>query len=294
MIDYESIRSRVFTWLNSVLGTRTTFTMTFDQDFFEDDAINGSFNLEDIDELIITAGMTQADAMEILRRRIQRLDCIYKAVVTDSRTITLTGNPIGTDIEPAVSVLNPDPLAHPITACVFSAFNQGYRTTVIFADQGYAKNAPRPAGHYATIKIGSIVSIGQDEQREIDEVTGFGIMGGQRRATVTVDFFGGDFQIPGGEPSALQGLSNAYDSLYKPSTIAIFQEDGLAILDKGPMQNLTGMLETKFEERASFDFFIGFAANVEDEVGFIETVELTGTIESEIEDIVVGPKIIGV
>jgi len=94
--------------------------------------------------------------------------------------------------------------------------------------------------------------------------------------------------------STFRLIAKAYNALEKQTVHDQLAASGIAILEKNDVQNLTGMLETIFEERASFDFFIGFADNVEDDLGIIESVELTGQLSGGITgDIIVGPTVIG-
>ena len=81
-----------------------------------------------------------------------------------------------------------------------------------------------------------------------------------------------------------ENLMKAYNSLEKPTLIEDFNAAGIAFWEKTEVQNLTDILETRFEERAAFDFMIGFADNIEDDPGVIEKVDLTATVTADGKD----------
>jgi len=279
-MDQSALQLTLYNWLVAELGVKHTFTIDLDADFVTGNVINGSFDGEAIDPVTF---ITDHDAtMELLRAEIQKRLEIFKATITASRQITCVGADVGDTIAvvgPTVTGGATQPVATIATTESPSA------ATVIFADQ----NSPRPSDPYAVIRIGTISQLGQDELREIDPDTLLATTGGQRRATISVDYFGSN---------ALENIMKASNSLEKWSLVDTFNTAGIAFIEKNDIQNLTAMLETKYQQRANFDFFIGFAENVEEDLGIIEEVELTGNVTADgkdldIDKVTVGPIDIG-
>lgn len=293
MINETTLRQAIHDWLLYNSGTRTVFTLTFTGEPFEvDDLITGTqFGSEHITPLLVTAPFTQTGILAEIARRITALDTVLKAVPTSTPAqIAVTVKQVGIDLAPLVLITNHglDSGVHVVQSTVVQGTSLAQR--IIRADQvdsTTGRNAPRPDSlPYIVFRVGSIRNVGQDESRGVDgDNSDLMTTIGQRVATVTIDYFG---------PKPMEGLSRCFDSLAKRSALDIFESAGLAVLQKEAMQNLTGMLETKFEERARFEFYVGLLATEEDDQGVIETFELTGTINDENGDpaVVVGPKVI--
>jgi len=275
-VNETSLKLALYTWLSGALGQSHIFTLTFNADFVTGNVINGSFDAEAIAPVSFTTNHTTT--LQKLAEEIQKRAEIFKATVTGARQITCIGAENGdtiTVVGPTVTGGATQPVA------TVSTVTSPILVTVIFADQ----NSPRPPYPYAVVRLDTMVKIGWDEVREIDPDTNIATIGGQRRMTVSVSYFG---------PKPLEEIAKAYNALEKQTVHDQLAASGIAILEKNDVQNLTGMLETIFEERASFDFFIGFADNVEDDLGIIESVELTGQLSGGITgDIIVGPTVIG-
>lgn len=272
-MNESSIKSLLYSWLSASLGERHVFTITFDSDLITGNVINGSF-----DAVAFTQVAFDTDhdtTMIALAEEIQRHAEVFTAEVTDDREITVTGYDPGNEITPVVTVT----LGVSQAVAAFADVTEASLPTIIFADQ----NSPRPIEPYAVIRLSNVVKIGQDEFRDLQD-DGIVTIGGQRRMTVSVSYFG---------TNPLQEISKAYNSLDKQSIQYLFQNAEVAIVEKMEIQNLTSMLETRFEPRAFFDFWISFADNIEDDLGIIEQVELTETIDGgSTGDIIIGPEII--
>ncbi|HCU25440.1 MAG TPA: hypothetical protein DF383_10525 [Deltaproteobacteria bacterium] len=139
-------------------------------------------------------------------------------------------------------------------------------TSVIFADQA----APRPPKPYGTVRLGVQRALGlRDEFRELDDL-GIAEYLGQREMTVALNIYG---------PGALEQMHQAQASLSKQSVLDRFIGTyGIAILDAGDITNLTSFLEVSDEERAMMEVRIGYSVSTNDDVGWIETVEVNDQI----------------
>ena len=275
-MNETSLKLALYTWLSGALGQSHIFTLTFNADFVTGNVINGSFDAEAIAPVSFTTD--HATTLQLLANEIQKRGEIFSASVTGPRQVTCVGAANGDTI----TIVGPTVTGGASQAVVTpSTVQSPVAVPVIFSDQ----NAPRPAYPYATIRMNSIVKIGWDEIREINPQTNIATIGGQRRATISVNYFG---------TKPLEEISKAFNSLEKQTVQDQLAASGIAIQEKNDIQNLTAMLETVFEERSFFDFFIGLADNVQDDLGIIETVELTGQLSGgTIGDVIIGPMIIG-
>lgn len=281
-MNEKPIKDALEYWLNDTLGERHVFTITFNADFVTGNLISATFTGDAAPEVMdqVTFTTSQAATLELLRKAIQRLDCVFTARVTGARQITCRGNQNGVTI----AVTGPTvTLGASQAVATVATVSDPIRAQVIDEDQNSAfddadveRPAPRPPYPYATIKIDSLLNWSWDENRSLD-ADGIMTMGGQRRATVSVNFFG---------KNHMDEISKAANGLEKENVRAAFKAAGFAVWGKNSMQNLTAMLETKNEPRAFFDFFIGLAENYEDDVGIIERVQ---DLEGEVDEVIVGP-----
>jgi len=276
-----AIKDSLFDWLMGNLGRRHVFTITFNADFVTGNVINASFNALAIPA--VTFAVSHNNTMELLRRNIQGSTHIFKAVITGPRQLTVTsqvailtaivGPTVTGGASQAIATLLSTVLPLPVT--------------VWFSDQ----NAPRNIYPYVAVRFLSTQKIGWDEMQD-PNINGIANYGGQRSLSVVIDFFD---LIDEGIPNELRMTDEAmkvYNSLGNESTKRYFSVSGIAFWDKGTIQNLTEVLETRYEDHVSFDFLLGIAENQEDDVGVIESVIIDGTIDGS-EIIAVGPMEIG-
>jgi hypothetical protein len=137
--------------------------------------------------------------------------------------------------------------------------------TVIFAEQA----APRPEKQpYATIRVDSLTPLGGMDESFPVNASGVIPMKGTRQITVTCEIIGN---------GATNLMERAQASLSKASWVEWFHGDyEISIVDAGAVNNLTGLLETEWEERAQMDVLVYYPYEQEDDVGLIETVEING------------------
>ena len=129
--------------------------------------------------------------------------------------------------------MNEDKTRAAIVQWLESVYGSGV-TAVIRSDQ----DGDKPAYPYVTYRIDSPVQLGLDEQLPIDD-NGIQTIAGQRLATVSVHYFG---------PLPLAGASKAYSSLGMESVRATLYASGIAIGERMTIQNVSSVLETKWEE----------------------------------------------
>lgn len=267
------IKSVLRQWLEKTLGEPQVFKITFDDDFVLGNLIDADFDGEAIDQ--VGFDTDQATTMALLAEAIRKTAKVFKATITGPREITCVGAVNGDEI----TVTGPTVTGGLTQAtATVEILTEAAAVTVIYADQA----APRPNYPYAVLRLESIVKVGWDELRSLDN-NNVATYGGQRRGTVSVDYFGAD---------PVQELSKATNALERQTILDLFADNGIAIQEKNEVLNLTRVLETEFEQRASFDFFIGFADNYEDDLGIIESVEVEGEMNEGSETVTTGPEII--
>ena len=159
---------------------------------------------------------------------------------------------------------------------LYTSFDAITSFQIIWANQ----NAPRPSTNYITLLIGSFTRIGWDEIGEPDdtetpgEIGGATIIKGNREFTLSIQAFGS---------GALQELINIQSKLEMPSVRTAFTAgNGIAIIDAQNVNDLTGLMDSDFEERANLDVkcrivspfdAVAEALATEDE-GIIKTVSI--------------------
>ncbi|MFH0902141.1 MAG: hypothetical protein V2A73_16035 [Pseudomonadota bacterium] len=135
----------------------------------------------------------------------------------------------------------------------------------IFNRQG----KPRPERPYADISIDSIRAVGQDERRPIDDDGDRGVVG-TRIAAVTVQTYGAD---------ALGLAETIRSALSLKTVLTALRAEELVFLASESVQDITALLATDYEERATFEARFAFVSDQTENVGWIEAVE--GSYEYE-------------
>lgn len=259
-------------WMSHAVGSPQIVTIDFDDDFVADNLIDGSVNGEALPQTAFDTD--QATTLEALADQYRKISWfVLKAVVTGAHQITVTGAVNGeplTLVGPTVT----GGLAQAVATVTVT--QDGEKINVDWADQ----NAPRLNYPYAVLRHGPYQMYGRDEFRTVDPVTKVATWVRQCRMTVTVDFFGKK-PAPGDHSTLMEKAAQAHFSLSTQAIRDKFSAIGVAILQINPTQNLTGMLETIFEERARFEFYIGFAETREENVGYIETVKIDAQVNGE-------------
>ncbi len=270
-----AIKSKLRIWLERSLGEPHTFKITFDADFILGNLIDADFDGELIDQ--VSFDTDQETTIELLAEEIRKTVKLFKVTVTGPRELTCIGAVNGDDI----TVTGPTVTGGASQAeATVETITDAAAVPVIYADQ----SSPRPNYPYAVLRLESIVKVGWDELRSLDDQN-IATYGGQRRGSVSIDYFGNN---------PVQEMTKAANSLEKQSILDLFSSGGIAIQEKNEVLNLTRILETDFEPRASFDFFIGFADNYEDDLGIIESVEIAGEMDEGNFTVTTGPEIIEV
>lgn len=128
-------------------------------------------------------------------------------------------------------------------------------------------NSPRPTVPYVTLYISSFVEIGWDYlQQPLSTTTGIGNLTGDREFTLQVQAYGGD-------PITI--LETLRTSLQLPSVLASLRSSGLVRVNWFPIADITELVDSRFEQRATMDVLFRVAQTTTDNVGNINTAVVT-------------------
>jgi len=131
----------------------------------------------------------------------------------------------------------------------------------------YFPNAPRPDIPYVSLYLLNFMQVGDDWVSPPDNVGGTDIIG-DREFTMTINAYGGDpFTI----------LENLRSSLQNQSVLDTLRDNGIVFVQQFQINDVSTLLDTEFEIRASMDIMFRIAQDNSGDDGLIETVELTET-----------------
>ena len=151
--------------------------------------------------------------------------------------------------------------------------------TVVFSEKLFARdtinvNDPRPPKPYITLKLisGPITKGSFDEIRPIPGTTK-STLSGERQYTMNIQTYGE------GGVDALNLIQTIMDSTtYR----AKFKNDAdISIISRGTVTDISALLDTGFEVRATLDVVFNTSVNIEIETGAIEDVCISGTLDVE-------------
>lgn len=134
------------------------------------------------------------------------------------------------------------------------------------------QNGPRPKPPYATYQVNSRRSLGCDDYGLVD---GSGLMPvrGTREGTIMVNFFGDD---------ARENADNLVNAIRRVTSRDLMRRLSLIISDVGDVTDLTVLRDNaNFEQMANVDLTFRYTSNYTDDVGLIETVDVSGDIGGE-------------
>lgn len=256
-------------FFGDVLGKPDIYTIDFDADFVTGNLIDATVNAAALDQVAFD---TDHDTtLQLFADALFASPFIFSAIVTGPRQITVKAskNKVLLDIS---SALVTGGASQPVAT--ITQTQAAVVIPVVRADQDATIQPP-----YASIRLFPMTPYGRDEVRDVDPVTQLAPVCGQRRQAVRIDYFGA-FPVQGVVPEdAQEELEKAYIAMDRVTVLDRFGAVGLALLQKLGIQNLTELVNTRYEPHATFDFAVGFAVSSEDDVGVIEGVEAQGDYE---------------
>lgn len=148
----------------------------------------------------------------------------------------------------------------------------GWNWTIVWANQ----NAPRAAKPYVVINITNITDTAFDNTDSLDE-NGFQDQSGFRIAVVELQFYGGISSITRASLAQLQ-LSST------PGVDKMVELD-VAIGNRLFLGYVPALLNnSQFEHRSIYTFQFYYTDMIKDNVGLIETVDVTGSYSGSLTD----------
>lgn len=133
------------------------------------------------------------------------------------------------------------------------------------------QNAPRPTSTYIAGKIASVRSIGQEYQGA-PNASGINLITGNRELTLSLQSFGYD---------ALTRLNSLSLAALRESSRQSLASIGLIIIDHSGLIDISGLMDSHIEPRASLDWRIRTTELVTDAPGYIKTVEIESKFKDE-------------
>ncbi|EFM0420437.1 TPA: hypothetical protein ACM7AW_000031 [Escherichia coli] len=159
-------------------------------------------------------------------------------------------------------------MADLIESVAVSLLSQLIAIPVIRANQ----SGPRPKLPYATYQISARTTIGGDDYGLVD---GSGMMPvkGVREGTILVNFYGDE---------ARENADNLVNAIRKTTSRYLMRRLHLVINATGSVTDLTALRDdANFEPMANIDLNFRYTTNYTDDVGLIETVDVTGQVGGE-------------
>lgn len=126
-------------------------------------------------------------------------------------------------------------------------------------------NSPRPTVDYVSLYISSVVQIGWDYNQNPLTNSGSSQMVGDREFTLQIQAYGGD---------PLSVLNNLRTSLQKQTVLDSLRANGIVLANWFPVNDITELVDTRFEQRGSLDILFRIADVSVDSLGVISTVSL--------------------
>lgn len=140
----------------------------------------------------------------------------------------------------------------------------------------YNQNAPRPTTPYVTLFFQNLLQIGNDYIPKPTVDSGLVEQVGDREFTVQIQTYGDD---------CFTRLENLRSSLQKTSVLDSLRANGIAFVQQFPIQDITELLSSRFENRAQMDILFRTAQNYNDTLGTIATVEIDETISNGVSEV---------
>lgn len=135
---------------------------------------------------------------------------------------------------------------------------------VILGDQTAAKP---PTGEYAVIRLGGVTTVGRDQEGPVNDEGILEIIG-NREITVEVHGF---------RARAREIVESIVTAMQKTSVVDRLAVAGIAVIDVSAARNVTVPEGETYVQHWECEVFVRVASSDEDDVGFIESVEMERT-----------------
>lgn len=129
----------------------------------------------------------------------------------------------------------------------------------------YYPNAPRPVVDYVSLQISAVNQIGWDYVPRPSDDPGIVEQVGDREFTMSIQAYGGD---------VLTVLNNLRTSLQKDTVLDTLRANGVAFVNWFSINDITDLIDSRFEQRAAMDVLFRIADEYFDTLGTIGQLEL--------------------
>lgn len=130
----------------------------------------------------------------------------------------------------------------------------------------YYPNAPRPANSYVSLNITSFSQMGWDYIPRPTDNPGNVILKGDRELTLSLQAYG---------DQPFETLENLRTSLQRETVKDYLRSQGLAYFGQESIIDISTLLDSRYEQRASMDVYFRIGQQYTDQLGTIATVEVT-------------------
>ena len=131
-------------------------------------------------------------------------------------------------------------------------------------------NAPRPTIDYFSLYISTVTQVGWDYNQDPLSDAGSGEFVGDREFTLQCQAYGGD---------PLTVLETLRTSLQKQTVLDSLRANGIVFFNWNPISDVTELVDSRYEQRGTFDVFFRMANVYSDNLGVIDTVEIEEIIK---------------
>jgi len=131
-------------------------------------------------------------------------------------------------------------------------------------------NAPRPTVDYVSLYISTITQIGWDWTQDPLDDFGISKMVGDREFTLQVQAYGGD---------PMTVLQNLRTSLQKQTVLDSLRVNGIVFVNWFAINDVTELVDSRFEQRASMDVLFRIADISTDDLGVIDRIVLQEVVK---------------
>lgn len=129
----------------------------------------------------------------------------------------------------------------------------------------YEPNAPRPVVPYVTLYMNTVTAVNQDWASPNSDNLGNIDMHGDRQFTLQVQAYGND---------PLTVLENIRTSLQKQTVLDTLRANGIAFYQSLTINDITELVDSRFERRAQLDILFGIGQVYQDTPGFFDEIEI--------------------
>ena len=127
------------------------------------------------------------------------------------------------------------------------------------------QKAPAPTSAYLALNF-TVLAVSEGDGFERIQSGSVRTLIQRRQATLNIQAFG---------DGAVDRLWSIKDSIYLESSLEVIKDSNLSIIRDENVADLSLLLDTQIQERASMDLIIGYTKTVADGTNWIEVVEAT-------------------